>query len=342
MSRKAVGRAARAATLARESVGIVGDGAFATALASLLGSCDLSAVILTADEAVRTEINRDRKRAKVPGLTFSRRVVASTDPAELADVCRLVVLAVPAHLVEGRLADLAPVLDERHTVVHAVGALGPGDRRVSQLVRASTDVRRVAALAGPALAVDLIANRSSALVVAADDVDSLEAVKRRLHQPPVLRIYKSGDLVGVELAAALSSAIVLIAGIGDAFGLGVSLRTVLLTRAVGEMATLVGASGGDRRTAYGMAGLGNVLARSSSEATQRSRDYERGLAVGRGKATALAREPHGTRAVATGRRLADLLGVEAPIFHAAGQLLAGELDLDEATERLTAREPGYE
>lgn len=334
-------RANRVASMSREAVGIVGHGAFATALASFLSGCDLGAVMFTGDELARIEINKLKKSPRLPGVVLAKKVIAIDDPAELAEVCRLIVVAVSSREVDVVLDVLAPHLDDRHTVAHAIGALAAGDRRVSQLIRAQTQVTRIAALAGPALPADLVAKRSSALVVAADAAATLDEVKRVLHQPPVLRIYKSHDLAGVELASALSGALTVVLGMADGAGLGHGPRTVLITRAVAEMATLVGASGGDLRTAYGMAGLGNLLARSAPVAAEASREYRIGLAIGRGRPPA-SREIAGLRALATGCRLAELLGVAAPIFRVCGDLVAGKLDIDDATEQLTAVETDHE
>jgi glycerol-3-phosphate dehydrogenase (NAD(P)+) len=334
------GRAARVATLSRDSIGILGHGAFGTALASLLTGCDLSAVLYCEDEEARGEINRHHRSASLPGVTLAKKVVAIADPEELCQVCRVLVVAVSARAVEAALEPLAGYLDERHTIAHAVGGLADGERRVSQVIRAATPVRRVVALAGPALPADLLARRASALVAAAEQPEALDDVKRLLHHPPVLRIYKSADLPGVELASALSGGLAVVLGMADGAGLGRGPRTVLTTRAVAEMATLVGASGGDLRTAYGMAGLGNLLARTADGGTG-SREYELGLAIGRGDAM-IDRQVAGARALVTGGRLAALLGVNAPIIQAACEVLDGRIDLDEAIERLSGWETDHE
>jgi glycerol-3-phosphate dehydrogenase (NAD(P)+) len=337
-----LGRASRAASLARDAIGIVGHGAFATALASMLPGRDLTAVMFTDDDDLRRDINkRHQNPAHLPGVTLAKRVVAISDPSELAEVCRLLIVAVSSRKVVRVIRTLGPFLDGRHTVAHAIGGLAGDDRRVSQIIRSHSAVTRVAALAGPALAHDLVARRSAALVVASDDPAVAAEVKAALHQPPVLRIYQSADLVGVELAATLAAAVVVTLGVADGLAVGHGPRTVLLTRAVAELATVVAASGGDLRTAYGMAGLGNLLSRSSPEARGQSRDYQVGLALGRGEA-APSEGSAGTRALATARRLTTLVGVAAPILHTIDDIASGRLGLDLATDRLASLETDRE
>src|SRR5262245_53100353 len=121
-----------------EPVGIVGAGAFGTALADVV-----------------------RKGGGTVHL-----VAATGDVAAVARDTRLIVIAVPSPRVVDTVRALGDVVTGRHLVVHAVGAHAQANRRVSDLIRDDTPVKRVGALAGPALARDLADGRPCAMVVA--------------------------------------------------------------------------------------------------------------------------------------------------------------------------------
>ncbi|HEU5057988.1 MAG TPA: NAD(P)-binding domain-containing protein, partial [Kofleriaceae bacterium] len=322
------GRARRISSISDQTVGVVGAGAFATALASVLSTRGTAAILQTDDAEVVRDINiNHRNEARLPGVSLSRRVAATSDLAELASLCRLVVLAVSSRHVVRVTRELGGFLDEDHIVAHAVGALAGDDRRVSQILRDNTPVTAIAALAGPALPRDLSARRACAVVAASESDDALAAIKEHLQVPSVLRVYKNRDLAGVELSAALAGAFTVAMGVADGLGVGHGPRTVLLTRAAAEGALLCRQSGGQPGTFYGLSGLGNLLARSSPESRGDSEDYQLGVALARGEPPPRG-DTEGVRTLVTACRIGDLLGLEVPIVRTVRDIVAGRLSAE--------------
>lgn len=309
-----------------DTVGIVGAGPFGTALAVLVGRGGCNALLWSQSGAVVDEINQRRSNAtRLPGVELPATVRATSDPAALAAGARLIVLAVASTDVLGRARTLGELLGPAHLVVHAVGALAPGDLRVSELLRQETSVLRLGALAGPALPADLIAGQFASMVVASRFAEVVSEVRRLVASPPALRIYGGSDLIGVELASALSGAYTLALGMSDALGVGAGPRAVLITRMVAEGARLCAAAGGEERTFTGLSGLGNILVRSSSASAEHSSDYRLGLALGRGDRPTDADVTEGARGAAVGARLATSLQVRSPVLEAVAAVIAGEL-----------------
>ena len=340
--KRGLGRATRASTISDESIGLVGTGAFATAMASLIAAQSKTAVLYTKSAETCDEINRlHRNSARLPGVSLAKRVAATTDPSELAQLCSLIVLSVPTVDVEEAVDHLARHVKSEHIIAHAVGGLVGGQRRVSQVLDEKTPWVKIAALAGPALPRELCARRSSAMVVAAKDSGVLDRVKQALQFPPTLRLYKSTDLLGVELASAISGALTVVVGVADGFGVGDGPRTVLITRAIAEGARIGAANGAREKTFYGMAGLGNLLIRTSTNARQHSVDYQLGQAIGAGQ-TPSRPETEGSRGLATLARLAELLDVEAPICTLMARAVSGEASVELVADRLASWETDLE
>jgi glycerol-3-phosphate dehydrogenase (NAD(P)+) len=171
-------------TLSNQTVGIVGAGAFATALASVLSSRDTAAILHSDDADLVRDINfHHRNEARLPGVSLAKRVAATSDLAELASLCRLIVLAVSSRHVVRMVRELGGFLGEEHVVAHAIGALAGDDRRVSQILRDHTPVGAIAALAGPALPRDLSARRACAVVAASESEEVLDLIKQTLQVP---------------------------------------------------------------------------------------------------------------------------------------------------------------
>lgn len=325
-----------------ETVGVVGAGAFATGLASALSTRGTAAILHSDDAEVVRDINiNHRNEARLPGVHLSKRVAATSDLAEMASLCRLIVLAVSSRHVVRMARELGAFVGDDHIVAHAVGALAGDDRRVSQILRDHTPVKQIAVLAGPALPRDLSARRACAIVAASESDDTLRIIKDQLQVPAVLRVYKNRDLIGVELSAALASALTLAMGVADGLGVGHGPRTVLLTRAAAEGALLCRESGGQPGTFYGMSGLGNLVVRSSPESRGDAEDYQLGVALARGEPPPRG-ETEGVRTLVTACRLADLLGLEVPIVRVVRDIVAGRLSAEQAADRLAAAETDLE
>jgi glycerol-3-phosphate dehydrogenase (NAD(P)+) len=191
-------------------------------------------------------------------------------------------------------------------------------------------VKRVGALAGPALARDLTDKKPCAVVVASHYDEVIAATRAALDVPGVLRIYSSHDLAGVELASAISGAMVVAIGLADGIGLGPGVRAVLMCRAVAEASRLLAAAGARERTFGGLAGLGNLLVRSSTS-SERSTDYQLGLSLARG---VIIRETEGARAAAAIRPMARKLGVRTPILDAVHAVAHERVPVPQAAAHL--------
>ena len=320
------------------ALGVVGAGGFGTALASVVARAGHRVVLWSTSPGVVDEINRERtNRDRLPGVELAPALRATSDPAELARDARLVVVAVSSADVRDRVERLGEVLDGRHMLVHAIGATaGPDDAPVSQLLAAETAVRRLGTLAGPALPADLVAGRFAAMVCASPFDEVTAEARRLLNLPPALRLYTSRDLLGVEWAASLSGAYGVAIGMADSLDMGPGPRAVLITRVVAEGQRLVAAMGGEPRTFAGLAGLGNLLVRTSPQSGEYAPGYQFGRALGRGqRPESGARIPDAVRAVGAGARLVRRLRQRAPILEAVAKVVDGELDARGAARALS-------
>jgi glycerol-3-phosphate dehydrogenase (NAD(P)+) len=320
------------------ALGVVGAGGFGAALAAVVGRAGHPVVVWSATQDTVDEINRERTlRARLPDVRFPDAVRATADPAELAAAARLVVLAVSSTEARERARALGEVVDGRHMLVHAIGALaGPEDARFSQVLDDETPARRVGALAGPALPADLVAGRFAAMVCASPFDEVTREARRLLNLPPAIRLYTSRDLPGVELAATLAGPYTIALGLADSLEMGPGPRAVLVTRVVAEAQRLVVALGGEERTFTGLAGLGNLLVRTSPGSGNHAPGYQFGRALSQGAAVADGgRVPEAARAAGAALRLARRLGQRAPVLEAVASIIDGRATLRDAAAALS-------
>lgn len=311
---------------ARETIGIIGAGSFGTALAYRLAAADRHALVWSRTADVVAAINDSQRNPRIPDLALPPSIAATSDPEQLADTARFIVLAVSSADVRDRLHTIGDVLGGHHLLVHAVGAwAGEGDLRVSEIIEQETPVLRIGALAGPALWPDLVAGTFASMVVASHFEEVTDESRRLLSVPPALRLYSSQDLIGVEMAAALASAYTLAIGLSDGLDLGVGPRAVLITRILAEASRLGCVAGAAERTFSGLAGLGNLLVRTQKE---HSINYRTGLAYARGER--VERTSEGVGAALAGVRMAERLGVRVPVLSVIAAVLTGAMTAAEA------------
>ena len=306
-----------------DTVGIVGAGAFGTALGSVLARAGRRVVLLSRDPEIVEAIRTTRRCPRLPSAPLPEPLEATADPKYLAARARFIVLAVTSTNVRDRARELGDVLDGSHIAVHAVGALSShGNQRVSQVLETGLPTLKLGALAGPALPDDLAEGRFSSMVIASAFQEVVTEGRRLLNIPPALRVYGSKDLIGLELASALSGAYVVALGLSDGLGVGPGPRAVLVTRAVAEASRLGEAAGAQARTFAGLAGLGNLLVR----ANDRSADYQLGRRLADGVVAAETARTEGARAAAAGVELAAQLKIRVPVLEGVAAVLSGKLE----------------
>ena len=194
-------------------------------------------------------------------------------------------------------------------------------------------------LSGPNLASELQQGLPAASFLAGHDNSLLTHLQQQLSSEQ-FRLYRNNDPLGTELAGGLKNVMAIAAGICDGLKLGANARASLLTRALAEMSTVLGALGGRQETLYGLAGIGDLLATATSPL---SRNYRFGLYLAEGldQAQALGRVGATVEGVPTCEAIAALGQQQQwslPITESVAGLLRSELSPAEALSQLMRRE----
>jgi glycerol-3-phosphate dehydrogenase (NAD(P)+) len=328
-----------------DTVGIVGAGAFGTALGSVLARSGRRVVLWSRDQKIVDAITKTRTCPRLPDAPLPAPLEATSDARRLATEARFLVMAVSSTDVWERARELGNYLDGSHIVVHAIGALAlHANERVSEVLGRGLPTLKLGALAGPALPADLTVGEVSSMTVASGFDEVVSETRRLLNAPPALRVYGSKDLAGVELASALSGAYTVALGMCDGLGMGAGTRAVLVTRIVAEASRLLVAVGGEARTFAGLAGLGNLLVRAtdrstapklrgtSPEISTLSADYRLGRELAEGVTTADSTRTEGARAALAGAKLAESLRTPMPVLAGVAAVLGGRVELRDAVK----------
>lgn len=328
-------------------IAVLGGGAWGGVLASLAARRGHDVALWEIDAAAAAELARRRVTLRsVPGFRLPDPVVVSADIAEVVRGREMLVGAVPSGSLRSTLRLAGAV--EGHGAVKIVVCASKGLEPLTSATMAEVMAEAVpgaagVVLSGPSFAQEIAAGLPAALVAASASVEAARQVQRSLGGER-LRIYTSGDVVGVCVGGALKNVIAIAVGCCDGFRLGDNARAALITRGLAEMGRLAERMGGQALTLAGLAGLGDLVLTCTGEL---SRNRQVGLALARGESLAqiLARLGHVAEGVGTAETagaLAARLGVDMPITRAVADVLHRQRAPRDVLNELLAREIGPE
>jgi glycerol-3-phosphate dehydrogenase (NAD(P)+) len=321
------------------SVGIVGGGAWGTALAQTVCRAGRSALLWAREPEVVAEIaTRHANTAFLPGVALDPSLRAT---AELADVaaCEVVLLVAPAQHVRATGAALAPhLMPGQPVVICAKGLEQATGKLLAEVLGEALPQATLAVLSGPSFAADVVRGLPTALTLAsANDAMGMRLAETLSSRP--FRIYRSTDLTGVQLGGAIKNVLAIAAGIVEGKALGASAHAALVARGFAEMRRIGEALGVRPETLMGLSGLGDLLLTCGSP---QSRNMSLGRALGQGQQ--LAAILAGRRSVAEGVytaaavvKVAAEKGIDMPISAAIHAIVEGRQSVDAAIDALLSR-----
>ena len=321
------------------TAGILGGGAWGTALAQVCARAGLGVTLWAREPEVVAEVNAAHRNSLfLPGATLDVGISATEDLADLAPA-DLILAVTPAQHLRATLAGFAPHAPAGVPVVLCAKGIEAGSLGLMTQVLAETlPDAAPAVLSGPSFAGEVARGLPTAVTLAANDARLAEAIARTIASL-TFRPYISGDMIGAEAGGAVKNVLAIACGIVEGRGLGRSAHAALITRGFAELTRFAVALGGQAETVAGLCGLGDLVLTCSSH---QSRNMSVGLALGRGESLedALAGKSSVAEGVASApavRALAGRLGVETPICDAVSAILAGEMAVDPAIAALLAR-----
>jgi glycerol-3-phosphate dehydrogenase (NAD(P)+) len=322
-------------------VAVLGAGAFGTALAITLSRFGSWVALCTRRDAHLEELQRSRENAAyLSGISFPPDLELTNDWADAIANAGVIVMAVPSRYARATIAPFVPIIPSAATLVSVTKGIEQDSlMTMSQMLAdLAPQTSRIAVLSGPGFAAELAQGQPAAMVAAAADEAVARAVQE-LFAARRLRIYRSADVVGVELGGVVKNVIAIAAGISDGLDLGSSARAGLITRGIAETMRLAHATGARTETIAGLAGVGDLVLTCTGAL---SRNRKLGLAIAKGEPPP---EPGDGKPVAEGmtnaaavRKLAERLGVEMPIVNAVYRVLYEGLSVSAMVEDLLSRE----
>ena len=322
-----------------QNIGVLGAGAWGTAIAQMLTRDGQSVLLWCLEPEVAEAINTAHENTVyLPGVPLNPALRATSDLAGLAGFDALFCVTPAQHTratltrLEGWLKPGAPV------VLCSKGIELSTAKFMTEVLAEELPEAVPAVMSGPSFAIDVARGLPTAVTLAIKDA-ALGAELIQAVSTPTFRPYLGTDLLGAEVGGAVKNVLAIACGIALGKGLGRSAHAALIARGYAEMTRLALALGAEAETLTGLSGLGDLVLTCSSET---SRNMSLGLALGQGRTLSdvLGARHSVTEGVATApvlRQLARARGIEMPISEAVAAIVEGEISVDQAIGTLLAR-----
>lgn len=324
-----------------QRVGIIGAGAFGTALAQTAARHGLQVTLWARRNEIVAEINENKTNTTyLPDITLDSNIIATHD---LKRTCQqdVVIVALPTQHIADTLAPVAAYTSGKTPLLLASKGIEISTGRlVAQIVAGILPDNPVGVLTGPNFAIEVARNLPAALTLAMNPQDQELALQLcETLSTPHFRIYADDDMIGAQIGGAVKNVIAIACGIAHGKNMGDNARAALMTRGLAEMMRLGAAMGADPVTFSGLSGVGDLTLTCSA---MQSRNFSLGVAIGQGQRAAdvLASRPSIAEGYYTADavvKLADRLNIDMPICSAIHETLHKEKAIDYVIKGLLGR-----
>lgn len=322
---------------------ILGSGGWGTALGIILHNNRHKVTLWEFDKEYAHTLSEFRENFYyLPKIKIPEKIAITSDIQSAVEGKELIVVATPTQYIRSVIEKIKDI-DFKNRVILSVskGIENHTLMTVSQIfqnVFNNIDKRNITVLSGPSHAEEAAKQIPTAVAAAGFDEKNTEIVQKAFSNK-YFRVYKSSDVVGVELGGALKNVIAIAAGIADGAGFGDNTKAAIMTRGLREITRFGMRFGAQEHTFMGLSGIGDLIVTCMSK---HSRNRFVGEEVGKGKKLkqVLAEMKMVAEGVATTEsthELAKKLGVELPIIEQVYKVLFQGKDPHHATEKLMTR-----
>jgi len=327
--------------MSTSKISVIGGGSFGTVIANISAENGNDVSFWMRNKSQADQLNLTRENSQyLPDYLLNERIVATSDMAAAVKDSGLIFVAVPSSSFRQVVRDMVPHISEDAVLVSTTKGIESGSfDLMTQILNQEAPKAKVGVLSGPNLAMEIAKKDLTGTVIASPDEEVRKLVKSAL-KSKYFRVYANNDMFGVELGGSLKNIYAIIAGIAAALGMGHNTNSMLVTRALTEMARFGKELGADPMTFLGLAGVGDLIVTCS---TPLSRNYRVGFALGKGtpleEAVAeLGQVAEGVNTVRLVQEKAEELGVYMPLASGLYRIVYENNSLENIISSLMASE----
>lgn len=323
-------------------ISIIGGGAWGTTLGQVLVDNGHQVLIYDVKQENIDKINQ--KKHPFFDTILPKEVIATNVLDEAINFSTYYILSVPTKVIRDVLKLMNQKISKPSVFINVSKGIEPHSlKRVSEIVDEEIDDFKLAgfvALTGPSHAEEVILRHLTLLVAASNNNELAIDIQHVFSNDQYLRVYTSNDLIGSEVGGAVKNAIAVISGACTGLGLGENARAAVITRGIVEIVRVVELMGGNKETAFGLTGIGDLIVTASSE---HSRNFSAGKKLGLGLSLnqIYAEQKQTIEGIRTIEAMHDLsmkYHVDLPMINIAFDIIFNGLPVKDGLQKLLSRD----
>ncbi len=322
-----------------KKIGIIGGGAWGTALATVAAKGGHDTYIWARETEVVNAINNHHENSVfLKGFPLPNNIKATNNLADMANM-DAILWVTPAQAVRHVAKDFAQHLKKNMPIFICAKGIEQNSRKLMNAVMSEElPMAKVGILSGPSFAADVAKSLPTAITLAMEDKKVGQEFATIL-SIPTFRLYYSNDIIGAQIGGAVKNVLAIACGISDGKKFGDSARAALITRGFAEMTRFGVALGAKTQTLSGLSGLGDLTLTASSTL---SRNMSLGMALGQGKSLKQIMDER--KSVSEGVHTAPILtkwakqlNIDMPICQTIADIIEKNENVDTAIQKLLTR-----
>jgi glycerol-3-phosphate dehydrogenase (NAD(P)+) len=324
------------------NVAVIGAGSWGLALSNVLSNNGHNVLVYDTNPTVINKINT-LHICKQLDENINEDITASSNLEEVLNHSDILLFSVPTKVVRIALKNVNQLITAPKLFINAAKGIEPDTfMRMSEIFAEEIDskyFKGFVALSGPSHAEEVIKNMTTVITSASSHEEDAMFVQTLFNNNDYFRVYSSTDVKGVELGGALKNIFALASGLIAGKGLGDNAKAALITRGMVEMAKFYDSYGADKKSLYGLTGVGDLIVTCTSP---HSRNYQAGYKIGHGKdleetLNSMTMVVEGIRTCDAAFKYAQKHNLDLPIISAIHQILFEQLDPEIAYKKLFER-----
>jgi glycerol-3-phosphate dehydrogenase (NAD(P)+) len=322
---------------------VVGGGSWGTAFANYLALLGKKVKLWVLEKEVIQSIRTRRENTIfLPGIRLAANLHPVTDLEEEAARADILILAVPSKFIRAVMRRIKNGRPDKQLLVNLSKGFESDSLKTLSEVAAEVFgpgiASRWSTLSGPSFARELACQHPTAVVAASANEALLKEIQNSFSST-VLRIYRTDDLKGLEVAGSVKNVMAIAAGMVNGLDYGFNTTAALVTRANMEISRLGLRLGARAETFWGLGGIGDLMLTcfgSLSRNFQLGRKIAMGvsLAVAEGSTPMVAEGVETAKAV---KKIAQAMAIDMPITQGVCQVLFEGQDVKNVINELMQR-----
>ena len=326
-----------------KNIAVVGSGSWGMAISNHLAEMGNAVKVWSFTEEEKNLINNERKCMFIPDMVLDEKIYCSNDVVEVVKDADYIFHVTPSKVTRNVFKQYKDYVKDKPIVICSKGLENATLKTLDEVMLEELPTAKIAAFSGPSYATEVVKHIPTAIILASKHEDVLDEVSSLLMNE-YMRIYKSRDVVGVEVGGALKNIIAFCAGICAELNFGTNAEAALITRGLAEITRIGEKMGADKNTFFGLSGLGDLILTCSSD---ESRNRRAGRLIGKGKTIEETKKEIGmtiesVENIQVTKKLAEKYDVEMPIVNAAYDVLYNNLKPQDAVNKLMTRAIKFE